>query len=84
VLVSKKIEANTEELSDFERSLKHIIEEAIEGGDMLLRLAQNHAWSEEDSEILSMLIDLVESKEGSMEAKVELVAWLKSIRQRIG
>lgn len=37
-------------------------------------------WNDEDTEILSMLIELVESKEESMEAKVELVDWLKSLR----
>ena len=44
---------------------------------------QKSAWSEEDKENISMLIDLVESKEESMEVKIELSAWLKSLKDRI-
>ena len=50
----------------------------------LKKVEQKPTWSEEDEEILSMLIELVESKEESMEAKVELVVWLKSLKDRIG
>ena len=44
---------------------------------------QEPAWSGEDKENISMLIDLVESKEESMEVKIELSAWLKSLKDRI-
>ena len=40
------------------------------------------AWSEKDEEIISMLIELVEYKEESMEAKVEFIAWLKSLKSQ--
>lgn len=43
---------------------------------------QKLVWSEEDTEISSMLIDLVESKEESMEATIEFVTWLKSLKDR--
>ena len=39
-------------------------------------------WSDEDTEILSMLIELVESKEESMEVKIELIDWLKSLKSQ--
>ena len=44
---------------------------------------QNSAWSKEDTEISSMLIELVESKEESMEAKVEFIAWIKSLKDKV-
>ena len=40
-------------------------------------------WSKDDAEILSMLIELVESKEESMEVKVELISWLKDLKKRV-
>jgi hypothetical protein len=56
-------------LTDFESSLKHIMEEAIECGDtrnlkadadMLLRFAQKSAvWSEEDEKIYSRIYNLI-------------------------
>lgn len=91
----KKIEVNTEELSDFERSLKHIIEEAIEDGDthnlkadadMLLRIAQNHAWSEEDVAMLDSAIAFVSHSPFTVigKGKSNVIAWLKSIKDRVG
>ena len=94
-----KIEVNTEELSDFERSLKHIMEEAIEDGDthnlkadadMLLRLAHNHActWSEEDERILNDILSNIafaekHRKTGSVDMQIEQVNWLKSIKDKL-
>ena len=55
----KKIELRQEELTEFEKAVKQVMEEAIECGDthnlkadadMLLSLVQKPAWSEEDKE----------------------------------
>lgn len=54
-----------------------------EGKKELVEIKQKSAWSEEDKENISMLIDLVESKEESMEVKIELSAWLKSLKERM-
>ena len=48
----------------------------------LEKQGEQKPWSEEDAEILSMLIELVEHKEESMEVKVELITWLKSLKQK--
>jgi len=48
-----------------------------------LRPQPKQEWSEEDKEILSMLIEFVESKEESMEVKVEVITWLKSLKNLV-
>jgi len=55
---------------------------AIDVEEKNKKIEQNSAWSEEDKENISMLIDLVESKEESMEVKIELSAWLKSLKTK--
>ena len=47
------------------------------------KIEEKSVWNEEDKENISMLIDLVESKEESMEVKIELSAWLKALKDRV-
>lgn len=95
-IVSKKIfpyvellEKRTEELSDFEQSLKHIIEEAIEDGDthnlkadadMLLRIAHKSTWDEDDENMLAAVIADIQSAKVIYESEVD---WLKSLKDRV-
>ena len=82
-------------LTDFEYSLKHIMEEAIECGDthnlkadadMLLRLAQNQAeWSDEDERIFKVIhnsIDLECLSKNGLDYE-EILNWFQSIKCRI-
>ena len=81
-----------EELTDFEKSLKHIMIETLECGDthnlkadaeMLLRLAQKSTeWTEEDEEIMSSLLSFFLVNDSDQWAKYG--NWLKSLKQRIG
>lgn len=76
-----------EELTDFEKSLKHVMIETLECGDtrnlkadaeMLLRLAQKHTeWSEEDEKMLNSIIEnFGDGKTSNMLQEY----WLKSLK----
>jgi len=96
----KKIEQKKDiynKLTDFESSLKHIMEEAIECGDthnlkadadMLLRLVQKPAWSEEDESILQGIWDEIlankhDAKEYEWKTYDKFLDWLKSLKDRV-
>ena len=75
----KKIEQNPTD-----EEMKEVLRTEYEKGraDVIAEM-QKLVWSEEDTEISSMLIELVESKEESMEAKVEFITWLRSLKDKI-
>ena len=87
----KKVDA---ELTDFEKSLKHIMIETLECGDthnlkadadMLLRLIQNPTWSEEDEKMfrnLNSLIYVVRDSDCGSKEKLKLSVWLKSLKDK--
>ncbi len=85
-------------LTDFESSLKHIMEEAIECGDtrnlkidadMLLRFAQKSAWSEEDEKGLSdalwccKQVASIAKDENDMGNIWYAERWLKSLKDKM-
>ena len=82
--LTDKIESRQEELTEFEKAVKQVMEEAIECGDthnlkadadMLLRLVQK-PWSEEDNEIIETIC-----KEGDLKPSERV--WLKSLKDRV-
>ena len=89
----KKVESRQEELTEFEKAVKQVMEEAIECGDthnlkadadMLLRLEQKPAWSEEDewnrNEIIADLNEFIEIYK--CDNIKPLIEWLKSLKDR--
>ena len=89
----KKVEQKKDmnnKLTDFEYSLKHIIEEAIECGDthnlkadadILIRLAQKPTtWNEEDERIYQSIMDDT-VQENQLDGKQ--IDWLKSLKERM-
>ena len=89
----KKVEQ--EELSDFEKSIKHLMEETIEcanthnlkaDAEILLGMARkqvNPTWSEEDERTIKEIDEIIYECP-YCESKEEISNWLKSIKQRIG
>lgn len=90
---ANKDEPRQEELTEFERAVKQVLEEAIECGntsnlkadaDMLLSLVHNSSWSEEDEEMLNSFLhklevcDLLSIKEG-----IWIKNKLKSLKNRV-
>ena len=85
-----KIESRQEELTEFEKAVKQVMEETIECGDthnlkadadMLLRLVQKPAWSEEDDTFFKAIIrDIENTQYISEDAKKDRINWLKSLR----
>ena len=89
----KKVEQ--EELSDFEKSLKHMMEETIECGDthnlkadaeILLGMARkqvNPTWNEDDERTIKEIDEIIYECP-YCESKEEISNWLKSLKERIG
>ena len=82
-----KIESRQEELTEFEKVVKQVMEEAIECGDthnlkadadMLLRLVQKSTWSEEDKLQLDAAINIVSNSGHTCTSD-----WLKSLKDRV-
>jgi hypothetical protein len=96
---ANKIEPRQEELTEFEKAVKQVMEEAIECGDthnlkadadMLLSLIQKPAWSEEDEKIMNttlcIISDFKNVYENSKEAQKDadkIEYWLKSLKDRV-
>ena len=95
---ANKVEPRQDELTEFERAVKQVMEEAIECGDtrnlkadaeMLLSLAHNSSWNEED-EARIMAIDLAVNRClgkwhccGEKCPISEHNPWLKSLKDRV-
>lgn len=88
----KKLKKVDAELTDFEKSLKHIMIETLECGDthnlkadaeMLLRFAQKPAeWSEEDEKKFSDILAILRGGENCYYNSPTLIDWLKSLKDR--
>ena len=88
-----KIESRQEELTEFEKAVKQVMEEAIECGDthnlkadtdMLLRLVQK-PWGEEDERFLNVAINILNSSKvytKSPDKYEDTINWLNSIKDR--
>lgn len=81
-----------DEFTKFERAVKQVMEEAIECGDthnlkadaeMLLSLAHNSSWNEEDEAVLDALIRTLEGEEDIYVAPYLAVKCLKSLKDRV-
>ena len=84
----RKIESRQEELTEFEKAVKQVMKEAIECGDthnlkadadMLLRLVQKPAWSEEDEAKFESCIKVLQTSDGYDTINTK---WLKSIKDK--
>ena len=87
----RKIEPRQEELTEFEKAVKQVMEEAIECGDthnlkadadMLLRLVQKHAWSEEDEWKFADILALLRGGENCHYNTPDLFTWIKSLKDK--
>ena len=88
----KELKKADVELTDFEKSLKHIMIETLECGDthnlkadaeMLLRFAQKPAWSEEDEVYLNTTIAYLKDAKDFKKTAENCIDWLKKLKQRI-
>ena len=92
---ANKVEPRQEKLTKFEKAVKQVLEEAIECGDihnlkadaeMLLSLAHNSSWSEEDKKKVNSLYVLLDQMVSfnmlSNKDATEFKNWLKSIKER--
>lgn len=86
----RKIESRQEELTEFEKAVKQVMEEAIECGDthnlkadsdMLLRLVQKSSWSKENEEMVEDIIEAIDTQYAVTDYN-EMVSWLKSLKDR--
>lgn len=88
-LVAKMKEAG---LTDFEKSLEHIMIETLECGDtrnlkadaeMLLRFIQKPIkWSENDEEYINDLIGVFDGQQHQAHSDEEIVNWLKTLKNK--
>jgi phenylalanyl-tRNA synthetase alpha subunit len=85
-----KIESRQKELTEFEKAVKQVMEEAIECGDthnlkadadMLLRLVQKSSWSEEDEEQLDRALYMMEQL-NMTKSWDDVYNWLQSLKER--
>ena len=89
---------NAKKLTEFEKAIKQVIEEAIECGDtrnlkgdaeMLLSLVHNSAWSEEDKAMLTLVMAVLSSNKDDeyfamSDTTVEdCFNWLKALKDRV-
>jgi hypothetical protein len=81
-----------QELTEFEKAVKQVMEEAIECGDthnlkadaeMLLSLVQKPAWSEEDEERLQSCLNILQAKGIVGVTETVNSKWLKELKDRV-
>ena len=89
-----KIESRQEELTEFEKAVKQVMEETIECGDihnlkadadMLLRLVQKPAWSEEEEKMIQDIINDIAIAQEQVYCKSRCedeIDWLNSLKER--
>jgi hypothetical protein len=80
------------ELTEFERAVKQVMEEAIECGDtrnlkadaeMLLSLIHKSAWSEEDEKLLDKVIKRLHKYSAKDEEYLDKYYWLIELKHRV-
>lgn len=89
---ANKVEPRQEKLTEFERAVKQVMEEAIECGDtrnlkadadILLSLVHKPAWSEEDEKQARQIERIVHYDGCTQMLQKQIADWLKALKERV-